>query len=332
MRVGVSIPTLTRAPLGELVAAAAEAERLGARAIWVPESWCRDPFGVLHAMGAATDRVRLGTGVAVLASRTPSAMAMAARTLAEAFAGRVVLGLGSGHAETVEGWHGVRHAGSLAALEEYVAIIRQVWSGQPLRQVGERWHVQDFASALPPPTPVPPLLVAALGPRAQGLAARVADGAIMTMATVEAVAAAAPVLAGKELVASFLAGLDETDREAARASVAGYAFWAQYRRHLGRLGYRDEAARLASAWAHVGRGAWAAGARPREIVDLVPDALVDQVAAFGPGQVRRRIDDYAAAGATEVVLRPLIREGRVAQSARDALVLALEPTSDALAG
>jgi alkanesulfonate monooxygenase SsuD/methylene tetrahydromethanopterin reductase-like flavin-dependent oxidoreductase (luciferase family) len=220
----------------------------------------------------------------------------------------------------------------LAALEEYVAIVRQVWSGQPLQQVGERWHVQDFASALPPRAPVPKLLVAALGPRARALAARVADGAIMTMATVEAVAAAAPALAGKELVASFIAGLDEADRAAARASVAGYAFWAQYRRHLGRLGYGDQAVRLASAWAHVGRRAWAAGVRPREIVDLVPDELVDQVAAFGPSEVRGRIDDYAAVGATEVVLRPLIRDERVAQSVGDALALALEPTSDAPAG
>lgn len=326
MRIGVSIPTLSGAPLAELVRAAAEAERIGCASVWVPESWCRDPFGVLHAMGAATASVRLATGVAVLASRTPTATAMAAQTLAEAFPDRVALGLGSGHAETVEGWHGVAHAASLAVVEEYVAVMRRVWSGEPLRPAGSRWRVQDFASATPRPASTPPLLLAALGPRMQALAARVADGAIMTMATVEAVAAAAPTLAGRELVASFLAGLDEADRPTARASIAGYAFWAQYRRHLDRLGYADAAARLAAAWARVGRTAWAAGARPAEVVELVPEALVDRMAAIG-GEIRRRIDAYAAAGATEVVLRPLIRDGRVSQSVADVVAAALPPPS-----
>jgi alkanesulfonate monooxygenase SsuD/methylene tetrahydromethanopterin reductase-like flavin-dependent oxidoreductase (luciferase family) len=211
-------------------------------------------------------------------------------------------------------------------IEEYVAVVRQVWSGAPLHPAGGRWHVQDFASAVPRSTPSPPLLLAALGPRAQALAARIAEGAIMTMATVEAVAAAAPTLAGKEVVASCLAGVDEADRPAARASIAGYAFWAQYRRHLGRLGYADAAARLGAAWARVGRTAWAAGARPPEVVELVPDAAVDQIAAFGGDAIRRRVQAYAAAGATEVVLRPLIRAGRVAQSVADVAATALGPT------
>jgi alkanesulfonate monooxygenase SsuD/methylene tetrahydromethanopterin reductase-like flavin-dependent oxidoreductase (luciferase family) len=252
---------------------------------------------------------------------------MAAQTLAEACPDRVALGLGSGHAETVEGWHGVAHTTALADLEAYVAVIRQVWSGEPLRPVGSRWPVQDFASAVPRSTPAPPLLLAALGPRARALAARIADGAIMTMATVEAVAAAAPTLTGKELVASFLAGLEEADRPAARASIAGYAFWAQYRRHLGRLGHADAADRLGAAWAQVGRTAWAAGVRPPEVLALVPDALVDQMAALGAGEIRRRIDAYAAAGATEVVLRPLIRGGHVAESVAEVLAAALAAPS-----
>jgi alkanesulfonate monooxygenase SsuD/methylene tetrahydromethanopterin reductase-like flavin-dependent oxidoreductase (luciferase family) len=326
VRVGASLPTLTRVPLAELVLAAVEAERIGCTTAWVPESWCRDPFGALHAIGAATTRLRLGTGVAVLASRTPTATAMAAQTLAEACPGRVALGLGSGHAETVEGWLGVAHAASLANLEEYVAVIRQVWSGEPLRPAGRSWHVADFASAAPRLSPTPRLLLAALGPRAQALAARIADGAIMTMATVQAVADAAPLLAGKELVASFLAGLDESDRPAARASIAGYAFWAQYRRHLGRLGYADAAARLGAAWAQVGRTAWAAGVRPPAVLELVPDMLVDQMAAIGVGEIRRRIDAYAAAGATEVVVRPLIRGGRVAQSVVEVLAALTAPS------
>jgi alkanesulfonate monooxygenase SsuD/methylene tetrahydromethanopterin reductase-like flavin-dependent oxidoreductase (luciferase family) len=314
VKVGVSVPTLTRAPLGELVAAAVAAERAGCATVWVPESWCRDPFGVLHAMGNATRRVHLASGVAILASRTPTAMAMAAQTLAEAHPGRVVLGLGAGHAETVEAWHGVAHDSSLAALEEYIAIIRQVWSGQPLQPAGARWDVRDIASATPQVTSPPPIVVAALGPRAQALAARVADGVVLTMVSTDAVSASAASLQGKSLAASFMAGLDDTDRRAAGASVALYGFWANYRRHLERLGFAQASTRLADAWARAGRSAWARGEAPAEAIQAVPDDLLDQLVAIGGAAIRKRAEDYAAAGATEVVLRPMIRGGAVADS------------------
>ena len=314
MKVGVSVPTLTRAPMAELVAAAGEAERAGCETVWVPESWCRDPFGVLHAMGNATGRIHLATGVAIMASRTPTAMAMAAQTLAEAHPGRVVLGLGAGHAETVEGWHGVAHDSTLAALTEYIGVIRQVWSGQPLQASGVRWTVRDIASAAPQMTGPPPIMVAALGPRSQALAARVADGVVLTMVSTEAVRASAGRLQGKSLTASFMAGMDDADRRAARASVALYGYWTNYRRHLERMGFAQAANRLSDAWAGAGRSAWAHGEIPAEAIDAIPDDLLDDLSAIGGAAIRERVQAYAAAGATEVVLRPMIRGGAVAES------------------
>lgn len=314
MKIGISVPTLTRAPLAELVAAASVAERGGCETVWVPESWCRDPFGVLHAMGNATRRIQLATGVAIMASRTPTAMAMAAQTLAEAYPGRVLLGLGAGHAETIEGWHGVTHDSSLAALAEYIAIIRQVWSGQPLHAAGARWRVSDIASAAPQQTSAPPIMVAALGPRMQALAAHAAEGAVLTMVSTDAVRASAHRLAGKSLAASFMAGLDDADRQTARASVALYGFWANYRRHMERLGFAPAASRLAAVWAAAGRSAWARGEAPAQAVEAVPDELLDKLVAIGGAAVRERAETYAAAGATEVVLRPMIRGRAVADS------------------
>jgi alkanesulfonate monooxygenase SsuD/methylene tetrahydromethanopterin reductase-like flavin-dependent oxidoreductase (luciferase family) len=221
---GISIPTLTGLPLAELVTAAVAAEAAGADTVWIPESWCLDPFGVLHAAGSATSRLRLATGVAVIAGRAPAVTAMAAQTLAQAFPGRVVLGLGAGHRETVEGWLGVPYDGTVAAMREYVAVVRQVWSGQALSAAGPRWQVADFRSAASPGPP-PTLFLAALGRRMQELVADAAEGAILTMATPDLVREAAGRLPGRKLAASFLAGLDAGDEERARRSIAVYGFW-----------------------------------------------------------------------------------------------------------
>jgi hypothetical protein len=141
-----------------------------------------------------------------------------------------------------------------------------------------------------------------------------ADGVVLTMVSTEAVSASAARLQGKSLAASFMAGLDDTDRRAAGASVALYGFWANYRRHLERLGFAQASTRLAAAWARAGRSAWARGEAPAEAVQAVPEDLLDQLVAIGGTAIRKRAEDYAAAGATEVVLRPVIRGGAVADS------------------
>ena len=99
-----------------------------------------------------------------------------------------------------------------------------------------------------------------------------------------------------------------------RASVALYGFWGNYRRHLQRLGFTQAANRLAGAWAGAGRSAWARGEIPEEAIDAVPEDLLDQLSAIGGAAIRERAEAYAVAGATEVVLRPMIRGGKVAES------------------
>ena len=91
-------------PARELVEIATAAEDLGYDSVWTGESWSSDAFSPLAAVAAATSRIRLCTGIAQIAARTPTAMAMHAMTLDGLSEGRACVGIGVSGPQVVEGW------------------------------------------------------------------------------------------------------------------------------------------------------------------------------------------------------------------------------------
>ena len=175
---GAGLPT--HAP-----AAIAEAERLGFDSIWTAESYGSDALTPLAWWGAATSRVRLGTNLAQLSARTPTAMAMAAMTLDHLSGGRVAVGLGVSGPQVVEGWYGQPFAKPLARTREYVEIMRKVFAREaPVTNDGPNYPLplpdSRFGKALKPIThPLRtdiPILMGAEGPKNVALAAEIADG------------------------------------------------------------------------------------------------------------------------------------------------------------
>ncbi|MEJ2869855.1 LLM class flavin-dependent oxidoreductase [Actinomycetospora sp. OC33-EN08] len=168
MKVGLRIPPC--APVPDLVAFAREAEAAGLDQLWFPDSqllW-RDVFTVCSAVAGATERVGLGTAVTNVATRHPSIVASAARTVAEVADGRFTLGVGVGNSSVGP----VGMAPSTGrALREGLATVRALLSGD---EVG----FGPVTSRLRDPIDVP-LHLAASGPRNLRLAGEVADGAIL---------------------------------------------------------------------------------------------------------------------------------------------------------
>ncbi|MBL1651627.1 LLM class flavin-dependent oxidoreductase, partial [Klebsiella pneumoniae] len=78
----------------------------------------------------ATERVRLGTGVVPIYSRTPATMAQTAATIDDLSGGRFNLGIGVSHRPVVEGWHGQRIDKPVTEMREYVAIVRAILRGE----------------------------------------------------------------------------------------------------------------------------------------------------------------------------------------------------------
>ena len=82
------------------------AEQLGFDSVWTAEAYGSDAFTPLAWWGSRTSSIRLGTAIAQISARTPTATAMAALTLDHLSGGRFVLGLGASGPQVVEGWYG----------------------------------------------------------------------------------------------------------------------------------------------------------------------------------------------------------------------------------
>ena len=106
LKLGIQMGYWGAGPNPAMVDIAKEAEKLGYDAVFTAEAWGSDVFTPLAWIGAHTTRIRLGTAVAQLSARTPTATAMAALTLDHLSNGRVILGLGVSGPQVVEGWYG----------------------------------------------------------------------------------------------------------------------------------------------------------------------------------------------------------------------------------
>ena len=92
--------------LDQAIERAKRADALAYDAAYVTHLAARDSLTVLMAYAAATERIKLGTGVLPIYSRSPVATAQIAATIDEYSSGRMVLGLGVSHEVTVTNWYG----------------------------------------------------------------------------------------------------------------------------------------------------------------------------------------------------------------------------------
>src|SRR5215831_9449973 len=126
---GLSIASHSGLPPPGIGALARAAEQAGFTAVFVAEGH-GDALSLCHPVAAATKRVRVGTAVANAALRPPVLAAKTAAQLDQATHGRFTLGLGVGN-PVMNGRFGIQPFEPLAMIEEYVAVIRAVLSGQP---------------------------------------------------------------------------------------------------------------------------------------------------------------------------------------------------------
>lgn len=133
---------------------------------------------VIGGIANATSKLRLGTGVTCPTVRIhPAIIAQAAATSAAMMPGRFFLGVGSGEKlnEHILGDHWPPTAVRQEMLEEAVEVIRLLWEGGVQSHRGRHYTVEN-ARLYTLPDELPPIIVAAAGPRAAELAARIGDG------------------------------------------------------------------------------------------------------------------------------------------------------------
>jgi alkanesulfonate monooxygenase SsuD/methylene tetrahydromethanopterin reductase-like flavin-dependent oxidoreductase (luciferase family) len=168
-----------------------------------------DTSSLLAAILAQTTDVRVFADVANLPLRPPAVLAKAAATLDLLSGGRFELGIGAGgflDAAHAMGAPRLTPGESLAALEEGIAVVRAMWSGERgIRFDGRHYQL---AGVHPGPAPAHPIQVwiGANKPRALALTGRVADGWISPLMSYKP---------PREAAAANLA-IDDAAREAGR--------------------------------------------------------------------------------------------------------------------
>jgi alkanesulfonate monooxygenase SsuD/methylene tetrahydromethanopterin reductase-like flavin-dependent oxidoreductase (luciferase family) len=242
MRAGVSIPPFTDA--ATLVALGVEAERAGwdgvffwDHVVWEPESRhdVHDPWVLLGAVAAGTERVRLGTLVTPLARRRPWVVAKHVTTLDHLSHGRAVLGVGLGEPPDADfadfGDPGDPvHRGAL--LDEGLTLLDGLFRG-PVGHRGERYSVRNELRPRPVQRPRPPIWVAAVAPRQRPLArARRWDGVVplghqgpLTPPELVHYLSAVQPPAAWEVVAAWAAGIGADEYEDAGATWLIQGIW-----------------------------------------------------------------------------------------------------------
>jgi G6PDH family F420-dependent oxidoreductase len=135
-------------------------------------------WSVIGGVAASTKRIALGTGVTCPIQRIhPAIVAHAAATSGCLMPGRFVLGLGTGEAlnEHVTGERWPEYEVRARRLEEAVEVIRALWGGEVTSHHGTHFTVEN-ARIYDVADPLPPIVIAAGGPRSGELAGRIGDG------------------------------------------------------------------------------------------------------------------------------------------------------------
>ena len=271
---GIWTTTLDAQPAAKAQDAARELERLGYAAIWFGESIRREAFSNAGLLLAGTSRIVVATGIASIYARDALTMASGQKTLAEAYPGRFLLGLGVSHRPNVEQVRGHVYGKPVATMRAYLEAM----SKAPYQSVE--------------PAEKPPTVLAALGPNMLKLAAEKTSGAHPYFVPVDHTHRARETLGREALLAPEQAVVLETDPVKARAIARGhtqnYLRLPNYVNNLRRLGYTEE-----------------------DLAGAGSDRLVDDVVAWGDLEaVTSRIRAHIEAGADHVCVQVIAEDLR----------------------
>jgi F420-dependent oxidoreductase-like protein len=294
-----------------------EAERLGAHSVWTAEAWGYDALTPLAYFAASTSKIKLGSGIVQVGSRTPAMIAMSALTMQKLSNGRFILGLGTSGPQVIEGWHGVSFEKPIQRTSETIEIVRRITSGERSAYEGEIYTLplpggagKAIRSSAPPAEV--PIYVAALGPRNLRMTGELADGWVGTSFVPESADVFLDELrAGAESAGRRLEDLDlqvpasveftDDVEDAARRHARGYAFTFGamgskeqnfYKNAFSRQGWAEDAEAVQRLWLEGKRD---------EAAERVPMEIGLKTNLIGTDEmIRDRLRVYSDSGITTI--------------------------------
>jgi probable F420-dependent oxidoreductase len=301
-RLEVSLGLWQDRPATEVVDTALLADALGFRAIWIGEMATWDAFALGTHIGQRISQADLVLGPLAVAVRDPMMIAMGAASVAALTNRGVSVALGTSSTVVVERWHGRDRGRSARALGESAEAVRVLLDGGKADVDGEVVRSRGYHLRLRAPRSE--LVVAAFGAGAIEVAARHADRMVLNLIDPDSV---------RRLVGQLREASERAGRPCPRVAVwvgcaidAGPLAIDQLRRsivaYLAAPGYVDmfRAAGFGDLVDYA-----QSGPHPRDLLAAVPPELNHTVALVGDAAaVERRMKEYAAAGADDLVLVP----------------------------
>jgi alkanesulfonate monooxygenase SsuD/methylene tetrahydromethanopterin reductase-like flavin-dependent oxidoreductase (luciferase family) len=273
----------------------------GLEGIWSPQLFS-SPFVPLAASAMCSDKLKLGTGIALAFARSPLETACTALDLDMISGGRAVLGIGPSIKHWNENWYGVEYGKPLQHLREAVGIIRMLIQDGHTGNLGKidteyyNLDLSDFKTLAPPLRTDIPLYMPAVFEKSIQAAAELADGlpghpiwsAKWITEQVEKNLKIGLDRAGKsradfDLQPWLFCAPNPDKKEAindARHTIAWYGSMGQYHRYYDYIGFGKENLALQEA---------AKTGNTEDLVAACPDEMVDAIALAGPpDELRKR--------------------------------------------
>jgi alkanesulfonate monooxygenase SsuD/methylene tetrahydromethanopterin reductase-like flavin-dependent oxidoreductase (luciferase family) len=265
--------------------AAKLADELGYDSFWVPEGWGYEVFSLITEMAVATKRIKLGTGIVNVFSRSPALIAMTAATVDEISEGRLMLGIGASGKNVIEGFHGRPFEKPLTQVRDVIRAVRTLVAGGKLSDAGaELADYRPFKLEMKPSRPAIPIYVAALKQKSIESIGELADGWIPTFWPYERIAegrawiAAGAARAGRDPAAITTApftpvlplGLEAGGMMAKRIIsfyIGGMGDY--YIELLCRFGFAEECKRIADLYKDKATRSQAADAVPEKMIEAL---------------------------------------------------------------
>lgn len=268
--------------LNDSAAIAQAVEACGAAGLWTSET-AHNPFLALTHAAAATERIQLGTAIAVAFARSPMVTAQTAWDLAAQSNGRFILGLGTQVKAHITRRFGMPWSAPIPRLREYIEALRAIWqsfqTNAPLRYRGETYRLgllTPFFNPGPIEHPHIPIYITGVNQGALRLAGELCQGChvhsfhteaylreVVRPAITAGAEAAGRTIADVSLACAIFVVTGRTPAELsdsaakARAQIAFYASTPAYRAVLQHHGWGDLQARLndlarSGRWADMG--------------------------------------------------------------------------------
>jgi F420-dependent oxidoreductase-like protein len=210
MRIGLFVGLNGPISFGEALASAQQAEQHGFDSFWLPNIFGLDALTTLAVIAGKTERIELGSNVVPVYPRHPLALAQQALTASVFAEGRLTLGIGLSHKIIIEKMFGYSFDKPARYMREYLMALNPLLAGETVRFRGE---VLRAAGALTvPDAPVPPVLIAAMGPHMLQIAGAMSAGTLLGWA--------GPINVSEFMAPAIRAAAEKAGRPAPRIGTA----------------------------------------------------------------------------------------------------------------